>query len=146
MMMIRPLNRPEPVLPVTKMVTHAILAPIATHWRKATCAEVGCLHHHHGWALKTAGLTEQAIAAAKASGRRYRAEQDEHGAEILVFEAGQPCFKASEHRVRIDRPELFIQRPGDWRGNPDAGSKPLIFSGADAWRDSLGTTLDRCKE
>lgn len=145
-MMTRPLNRPEPILPVTKMVTHAIFAPLATHWRKATCVEVGCLQHHHGWALNTTGLSEGQVVLAKASGRRYHVEHDATGAEILLFEPGQSCFKVSEHRIRIDRPEVFIQRPGDWRGNPSPNDKPLIFSGADAWRDSLGTTLDRCKE
>lgn len=145
-MMSRPLNRPTPILPVTQMVTHAIVAPLATHWRKATCAEVGCLQHHHGWALNTAGLSAGQVTLAKASGRRYRVEQDAAGADILIFEPGQSCFKASEHRIRLEREEIFVQRPGDWRGNPAAGSKPLIFSGADSWLDSLGTALDKIRE
>jgi hypothetical protein len=144
-MMNRPLFRPDPLLPVTQMVTHAIVAPLVTHWRKATCEEIGCLHFHHGWAFHTAGMSPKLLAAAKTSGRQYRVERHESG-ETWVFEPGQPCFRASEHRIRLDREELFIRRSGDWRGNPDGrGTKPLIFSGADAWKDSLGTTLDHCR-
>lgn len=144
-MMTRPLNRWPVELPVTKMVTHTILAPLTTHWRKATCEEVGCLDFHHGWGLDTAGLTEGQIGAAKKSGRRYHVEHDANGAKRLLFEAGQPCFRASEHRIRLDREELFLQRPGDWRGNPEPHAKPLVFSGAESWRDSLHTTLERCR-
>lgn len=144
--MSRPLNRVTPSLPVNKMVTHAIVAPLTTHWRKASCEEVGCLDFHNGWGLNTAGISDNAVWLAKTSGRTFTVEYDDNGAEVLLFESGQPCFRASEHRIRIDREELFILRNGDWRGNPDgAGAWPLVFSGADAWKDSLSTTLDRCQ-
>lgn len=144
--MHRPLNRIQPTAPVTAMRTHAIFAPLETHWRKATCEEFGCLAYHQGWALDTAGLTEQQIELAKKSGRHFTAVSGENGADVLVFGPGQQCFRVSEHRVRIERPELFIARNGDWRGNPDPpGTKPLVFSSADAWHDSLGTQLDRVR-
>jgi hypothetical protein len=142
----RPLNRPDPVLPVTKMVTHAILQPLSTHWRPATCAEIQCEHYTSGWGLNTAGLPEQTIALAKNAGRKFIVEHDENGAEVLLFEAGQSCFRAAEHRKLVDREPLFVSRSGDWRGNPDGPSaRPRVFSGAEAWKDSIGTTLDRCQ-
>lgn len=143
--MRRPINRVMPVLPVTKMVTHAILAPTGSHWRKATCAEIECEHHAKGWGLNTAGLTEEQLWAAKHSGRRFAVTHDEQGAEVLLFEPGQECFRAGQHRVRIEREPWFVRRSGDWRGNPDGPkAEPLVFSGADAWRDSVHTFLDRC--
>lgn len=144
--MHRPLNRIQPTAPVEQMRTHAIYAPLDTHWRRATCEEFGCLAFQHGWSLDTAGLTESQVETAKKSGRTYTTVPGENGADVLVFGPGQPCFRASEHRIRIDRPELFIARNGDWRGNPDPpGTKPTVFSSADSWRDSLGTTLDRIR-
>jgi hypothetical protein len=144
--MMRPLNRIQPKLPVTAMRTHAILAPLETHWRKATCEEFGCEHHSRGWALSTAGLTEAQVFAAKNSGRKFVVTEDENGAEVLTFEPGQQCFRSASHRIRIERPEFFIARNGDWRGNPDGEHvKPLVFSGSDSWKDSLGTMLDRCR-
>lgn len=141
----RPLNRPVPKISVENMMTHAIFAPLGTHWRKATCEETGCLDYRNGWGLDITSAGPVAADAAKRSGRRYRSMRAENGDEHLIFEAGQPCFKASEHRVRVDRPELFVCRSGDWRGNPDGNVAPLVFSGADAWKDSLGTALDRCQ-
>lgn len=141
MLFNHPLLRPPPSLPAGMMQTHQILAPTETHWRKATCAEVACPHYLNGWMLHTNGLDADDIAAAKTSGRRFRAESGDTG-EVLVFEPGQPCFRASTHQVRLERPELFIARDGDWRGNP-RGTDPTRFSGADAWTDSLHTHLEQ---
>lgn len=133
------------MLSPTKMVTHAIVAPLGSHWKRATCEEYGCLPHQNGWRLETAGLTAEQVATAKRSGRRYVVEHDAQGAEVLIFEAGQQCFRVSEHWVRLEREEFFLRRPGDWRGNPDPHSSPLVFSGADAWHDSIGTQLDKIR-
>lgn len=140
-MVSRQLFRPEPRLPVQSMQTHHILAPASSHWRKATCAEVGCLPYHHGWVLPLEGLDEGDIWQARNSGRGYRQETNEDGKVFLHFEAGQPCFRASTHRIRIERPELFIVRNGDWRGTDN--EDPIRFSSAESWRDHLGTHLDK---
>lgn len=144
---VRPLNRPWAksgnLTPVNRMVTHAILAPMETHWKKATCEEYGCLPFHHGWSVNTAGMSAHLVHRAKKSGRKFIIEHDAAGSEVLIFEPGQPCFRVSEHRVRIQRPEFFVRRNGDWRGNPDGPhATPMVFSGADSWHDSVGTTLD----
>lgn len=140
--MERPLNRVTPTLPVGAMQTHHILAPTRTHWRKASCDEFGCLDYRHGWVLPLEGLDEGDIWQARNSGRRYRQQVNEDGKVFLHFEAGQPCFRASTHRIRLERSELFIVRSGDWRGT-DRTQEPTVFSGADAWQDHLGTHLDK---
>jgi len=144
-MFARQLNRVMPQLPVTAMRTFAIVAPTTTHFRPATCQEVDCPAFQYGWTLATAGQPAVLVHAAKNSGRAFIAVRDETtGAEQLIFESGQPCFKASTHRVRVDRPEIFLSRNGDWRGNPDGPrATPTRFSGADAWADALHTQLER---
>lgn len=142
-----PVMRIMPEIGNQHMITHAVFAPVGTHWRKATCEEVGCLAHHNGWSLDTTGVPADLVELAKRSGRRYAATRDEEtGAEVLHFEAGQPCFKASEHRMRLDREEIFIRRAGDWRGNPNPGDKPQVFSGPDAFTDSLHTNLEQFED
>lgn len=138
---MRALNRPTPALGAHLMQTHQILAPPETHFRKATCEEVGCLNYRNGWAILTAGLDEGDLWQARNSGRRF-IEQDTDAGRALVYEPGQPCFSQSEHRTRVDRPELYIARDGDWRGNP-RGTAPTRFSGADAFADHLHTHLDK---
>lgn len=146
MQFTRTLNRVQPQLPVTMMKTFAILAPVATHFRPATCEEIGCMAFHYGWSWETGGKPQEMVDAVKKSGRKYTTAAVD-GGELLVFEAGQPCFKASAHRMRVERPEIFLTRNGDWRGNPDGPSaEPLIHSGPDAWADDLNTTLEACTD
>lgn len=136
------LNRVPPRLPVTAMQTHAILAPPATHWRPATCAEVECKHYEHGWTLRTAGLPDAMVMAARHSGRNYTEVPAEEGGSVLTFKPGQPCFRASEHRIRLEREPLYVKRNGDWRGSPDGpGALPVRLSGPDAFADSLHTAM-----
>lgn len=138
----RKLNRVVPEIGAELMRTHAISAPVATHWRRASCEDIGCLPYRNGWTLSTAGLDDQMIHTAKNSGRSFTVTRDADGAEVLVFEPGQPCFKTSTHRQRLDREEVFLARDGDWRGNPRR-TDSMIFSGPDAWADSLHTATDQ---
>lgn len=117
---------PEPYrvpskLPVEAVKTFQVLAPISTHFRAATCAEAGCGKHEHGWVSPIDESTElgkqQAWYIRNRSGRRYTEDRNQMaGLTAFVFEAGQECF--AQHQVRLERPEFFIVRDGDWRGNP----------------------------
>lgn len=118
----RKLNRVEPKLPVQAVQTFQAVAPLRTHWRRATCAEVECEHYTHGWATTVLpGSTEEAII--RSSGRRWVDEirggpwPDEKGFLRFVFPPGQPCFGDFRHKVPLERPPLFIVRGGDWRAN-----------------------------
>lgn len=142
--MDRPLNRIEPTLPAAAMQTHAMIAPLRTHWRRATCEEAGCEQFAKGWMLPLTGLDEGDIWQAKNSGRRW-IEQPTDSGPVLIFEAGQPCFAASTHRVPADREPIFVARDGDWRGNP-RGTEPTIFSGVDPFADHLHTHLEKFEQ
>lgn len=116
--MSAPLFRPEPLMPSHAYKTYAVVAPIGTHFRQGTCAEANCEHYLNGWKVRVENLTPDLLHAAKTSGRKYTEQRVAEGETWLVFEAGQPCFRESQHRVRIDRPPLYVVRDGDHRGNP----------------------------
>lgn len=143
-MMDRPLNRVMPKLPAAAMLTHEVAAPLATHWRRATCEEVNCPEYLNGWMLALNGLDEGDIWQARNSGRRFR-EQPTDSGPVLIYEAGQSCFRSFTHRLPVDRTPLFIARDGDWRGNPRE-TQPTVFSGADPFIDHMNTHLEKFAE
>ena len=110
------LNRFTPGLPTNAMQTYRISAPVPTHWRSATCKEVDCPHYLNGWKSiidESKGFGQQQAAYIRHhSGRHFR-EERENGLTIFIFSPGQKCFR--EHKARLDRQELFIKLPGDWR-------------------------------
>lgn len=112
---MRPLMRPDPILPVQGMETYEIISPIQTHTRPATCEEVGCEPFLNGW-MTTLSRAKQSvlIRVVRASGRPFT-EATDGDTVTFVFEPGTPCFKAAEHRLPLDRPALFLKRGGDWR-------------------------------
>lgn len=126
---MRPLNRPfAPALPVTAYRTFQIAAPLSTHFRWGTCEQAQCDGYVRGWTSRLDETTEQGLGLAhyirKDSGRRFREEKFPGGVTEFVFEPGQKCFRRAtnvpgqDHQIRIDRPEHFVVRDGDWRGNP----------------------------
>lgn len=129
--------------------TYEVAAPLETHWRKATCAEVECDAHLRGWATAIDVSTDlgktQANYIRLHSGRKYTVT--EVGTIVtFTFPSGQQCFRP--HRVPLDRPGIFIVRSGDWRGNPDGFVRR--HSNAEDWvndfsehQDKLKTTIER---
>lgn len=136
----RPLNRSTPRLPAQAMRTYQLAAPIQTHYRKATCQEAGCLDYHHGWRVRVEGLAEADLYVARNCGRRWRELRVAAGETWLVYEAGQPCFRASTHVVPLQREALYIVRAGDWRAH--LGQRRVHKSAAD-WVDDFQTNQDR---
>lgn len=137
--------RVPPTVPVHAMKTYAIDAPLSTHWRPATCVEVDCPNYLNGWV--TTVETDTELGAAQShyirndSGRFYIAEQIDMARMRFTFAAGQRCFKSSEHRVRLDRQELYVVRDGDHRGNPTGRVRQHVRP-AD-WIDDFGTHQQR---
>lgn len=111
----RNVNRPRPIGPSHAYQTFAVKSPMATHFRKATCPEVNCKAYQEGWTVRVQHLDERLWAAIKASGRRYRRYDLTEDEGYLAFDPGQLCFQVDEHRVRTDRPEIFLVGRGDWR-------------------------------
>ena len=161
------MNQITPGLSVTDMKTYGIRAPLSTHWRKATCTEVECEGHRTGWLTvlveasppgpavgvsvrKMMALvdryTQRAYYIRHLSGRSFIESKDSSGATVFDFASGQDCFE--EHQVRVDRPELFEVRGGDWRGNPRR--EGMTHDRPDNWvedfaehQDRIATRLDR---
>ena len=109
-------NRIEPNLPVGAYQTFSITAP-----RDATvaaaCEQVGCEAWTRGWDSVIDERTElgqqQAVYIRTQSQRTFREMRTDAGLTVFRFESGQRCF--AEHRTR---PEIYLVRDGDWRGNP----------------------------
>lgn len=139
--------RLEPQLPPGAYQTFQVAAPLSTHWRKATCEEVACPEYEHGWRLRVEGLTEQDVYLAAHCGRKFRKVAVCPGETWLIFEAGQPCFKATHHRKRVEREERFIIRGGDHRANPSGARRETTAAG---WVDDFGehqeTLADRLEK
>lgn len=130
--------RIEPRMDPTAYKTYAMVSPLSTHFRPASCAEVDCPHYLNGWRVRLENLTPDLQHAARTSGRRYREQHVTDGETYLVFEAGQACFKASQHRARVDRPPLYIVRDGDHRGNPRR-TKARLHQRAQDWVEDFAT-------
>lgn len=129
----------DPRLPSRFYKSYRILAPAPTHFRPATCAEVDCPPYLHGWRTRVEGLPPELVHTARTSGRRYTEMHVAEGETWLIFEAGQPCFKASEHRVRIDRPEIYIVADGDRR----ASMNHRRHANAADWVEDFGENQQR---
>ena len=76
---------------------YSIKAPIATHWRGATCEEVDCRKNIMGWETHCnigteLGKNQVAYIRAGKSGRRYTERTDVEGIVIFSFGPGQQCF------------------------------------------------------
>lgn len=144
------INRATPHVSPEKMVSFHVLAPLDTHWRRASCAEVGCPDHERGWTIAVAAVTLDDVDKFKRLGYRFAAVDGSDG-PVLMFEAGQRCFRYTQHRVPLDREEIFLSRPGDWRVplsrvEHDFGAPPRTFSSAEAFADALHTHLDQFAE
>lgn len=127
---------PEPRMGAEAYRTYSIHAPLSTHFRPAGCEEYGCPDYEKGWQVRVEGLDPALLHAARNSGRKHTELRVAEGETWLVFEAGQPCFQASQHRMRIDKPELFVVRDGDRRGNP-RGTKARLHQRAADWQEDF---------
>lgn len=118
-------------------VTYRIVAPRATHYRPATCAEVDCPAYAHGWRTTICVTTELGAEQARyirdRSGRAfYATEPDAAGMVTFTFPVGQRCFR--EHTVRLDREAHYWRLAGDWRQY----DRPMRHANAIDWRDDFG--------
>jgi hypothetical protein len=114
------LNRAPAKLPEHSMKTYALSAPIATHRRAASCAEVACERQARGWRTALDVSVPEHAAAANwirlHSGLRFTVEQV-GDAVTFTFPAGQQCFDGlnRRHTAPLEREPFYIVRAGDWR-------------------------------
>lgn len=137
-------QRLTPAGPPAAYRTFQIAMPLETHWRPATCAEVDCPQYLNGWRVRLDGLSEEDRWAIHRSGRHFVRHDIAAGETWLVFEPGQACFAASEHRAPLGKPELFIVKGGDWRANPTGEFRQ--HSSAESWVDEFATNQNKIAE
>jgi hypothetical protein len=138
---MRQLNRIEPAAGPEAFKTYGIRAPLSTHWRAASCAEVECEHYLNGWRTIVPADSPQAEYIRRRSGRKFTEERQPGGLTEFTFPAGQPCFQASAHRLRVEREERFLIRDGDHRGNPRG--TPVRELRPDDWADDFANHQDK---
>lgn len=146
--MKRPVNRITPSVGAEHYQTFQISAPTKTHWREVPCdgRPGGCKNAEFGWKVTLDLNTElgqrQARYIKHQSGRKFEVVSQENGLVVLHFPGGQPCF--STHRVRIDRPENFVVKGGDFRGNP-LGKRPRSVNSGE-WVERFAENQARIAE
>jgi hypothetical protein len=113
-------KRIKPQLGAENFQTFQVTSPISTHTRRGTCEEAECQAYKNGWRMKIDLQTElgqkQAHYIKYNSGRSFKKIGFQDGLVTLEFSPNQECF--AEHRIRIDRPEVYRVKGGDYRGNP----------------------------
>ena len=144
--------RIEPALPAQAYQTYAVLAPLSTHWRVASCAEVDCSAHANGWSTTVDEATElgqrQAYYIRYRAGRSFTEHRGETGLTVFDFPAGQSCFATDGHRISLERDEIFIRRGGDWRwaepGSTYRHTRPELWVEDFAdHQDRIATAIER---
>jgi hypothetical protein len=133
--------RIDPKGSVQDYKTYQIISPLSSHWRPATCEEVNCKDFLNGWRVRVEGLPGDMLHLARTSGRKFTEVEESANSHWLVFESGQPCFRASEHRALLDKQEIFAVRDGDWRGNPTG--KRRLHTRPEFWQEDFAEHQDQ---
>jgi len=140
--------RLPPAMPAAAYRTFQVVAPLATHFVSATCAEADCAEYLLGWVTTVDERTElgerQAHFIRHDRERRHFEERRPDGLTAFTFPPGQRCFRSGDHRRRLEREEIFVMRDGDWRGNP-LGTAPVRV-GVTSWVDEFGEHQERLAE
>lgn len=137
--------RIEPNLPAHLYKTYEIRAPLKTHWRKATCEEVRCPDYERGWKTTVDESTDlgkrQAHYIRHDRTRKHAENRLPSGLTEFTFSPGQTCFDSHKTRLEID--EIFVERGGDWRGNPRREGR--MHTNAEFWVESFAEHQDKLK-
>lgn len=134
--------RIQPAMPASAYKSYSMRFPLATHYRPASCAEVECQHHLLGWQTIVPEGSDNAALVRSLKGRYSFTEQAQPGGLVeFTFPAGQACFRASTHRVALERTPVCLVTGGDWRGNPMG--TPARTLRVDDWVDDFATHQDR---
>jgi hypothetical protein len=139
--------RIQPALPPQAYQTFQMAAPLATHYRDATCDEADCRAWLAGWTTTVDESTDlgqrQAHYIRAESKRGFKEQRNEAGLTVFTFWAGQKCFAC--HKVRLDREWRYFVRGGDWRGNP-AGVPAREHKRPEDWADDFAESLGKIRD
>lgn len=110
---------------------------------RTVCERVACQAWRSGWESAIDERTDlgkaQAAYIRTQSGRTFKEQKTAAGLTVFRFEAYQRCF--ADHQTR---PELYVVRDGDYRGNP-TGRKRQHTSAAD-WVDHMQEEFGRFQD
>jgi len=120
-----------PALPVHAVKTYSVHAPR----RRATCEEYRCRNYLDGW--RTIVPADKAPLVRGLGGYSFTEQAQEGGLVEFTFPAGQECFagRAGQHQMPWEGRERFIERGGDWRGNPRGD---VVQHSPSGWVNSFG--------
>ena len=82
------------------------------YWRRATCEEVKCEDYRKGFVTVVPDNSDHADFIRRELRHTYsflEGPRDEAGLVSFTFQAGQTCFRASTHRVPIERNPLLLR-------------------------------------
>lgn len=141
------MNRIIPTVAPEHYKTYQISTPVRTHFASRPCDGSDCEAAERGWTMTLDLKTDLGQAQARyikhESGRKFTHEALPEGLVKLTFPSGQPCF--ATHRRRLDRPENYIVRGGDFRGNP-RGIAPRVHTKPEFWLEDFSENQDRIAE
>jgi hypothetical protein len=110
---------------------------------KSACERANCAAWRHGWESvideSTSLGQQQAAYIRHIAGRTFKEQKTATGLTVFRFESGQRCF--ADHQTR---PELYVVRDGDHRGNP-TGRKRIHTRAAD-WVEHMQEEFGRFDE
>ncbi len=138
--------RLPPAGPASAYKTYAVTTPPGEkYWVPATCEDVDCDAFLNGWVTRVPFGAEM-YAAVLGSGRKWiTVETDAAGVTSFTFAPGTECFRSSTHRVKVGRPDLFVVRDGDWRGNP-LGTRPRLHARPEDWVEDFSAHVQAINE
>lgn len=146
--MPRQMNRIVPKSGPENYKTFGIYKPRETHTRPGTCEEYGCENYLVGWTnrvpLSDIKTLEWLRSSACTSRWKYT-ERRENNEILFMFPAGQRCFKFDKHRVSLDRPELYVVKGGDWRGDPRQET-PRVHTKPENWVEDMQENLEQVRK
>lgn len=135
-----------PPMPPQAYKTYGMAMPLRTHWRRATCEEVGCEAYRNGWVSTFDVATElgqrQYAYCKEDRSRSFSVQRPMLTLVKFVYPPGSRCFRSDEHRLPLDRPARFYVAEGDFRGNP-RGIPVRVHARADDWVEDFSLHQQR---
>lgn len=132
------LNRVIPKAGPEVYKTYSISSPRSTHRKPATCAQVDCEARAKGFTIPcdiTTELGQRQAYYLRMNYSRSSVQTQQGDLVRFTFPPGHDCF--AEHTVSLERPEFYLVRDGDWRGNPRG--TPALHRNAADWVDDFAT-------
>ncbi len=97
--------------PLPSQDHHKAVSPVETHFRPATCEEVDCPDWFNGFDAFISTDDEARLYYIRYDprcGQQFVETQESEGLVRFRFPPGQRCFKAYDHKIRLDRAPIYL--------------------------------------